>query len=58
MKFYSALVLPVLLYVSESWTLRKEDERRLLAAEMAWLRRIRGNQTEEKELERENKRRT
>jgi len=27
---------------SECWTLRKEDDRRLLEAEMTWLRRIRG----------------
>src|SRR6218665_2722571 len=42
MKLYMALVLPVLMYGSECWTLRKEDEKRLLVAEMAWLRRIRG----------------
>src|SRR6218665_4222193 len=29
MELYWALVLPVLMYRSESWTLRKEDERRL-----------------------------
>jgi len=35
MKLYWALVLPVLMYGSDCWTLRKEDERRLLVAEMA-----------------------
>jgi len=40
-------VLPVLMYGSECWTLRKEDERRLLVAEMAWLRRIRGRSRRE-----------
>ena len=42
MKLYYALVVPVLLYGSECWSLRKEDERRLLVAEMSWLRRIIG----------------
>ena len=42
MKLHWALVLPVLMHGSECWTLRKEDKRRLLVAEMAWLRRIRG----------------
>src|ERR1700733_4837505 len=42
MKIYHALVEPLLLYGSETWCLKKEDERRLLAAEMNWLRRIRG----------------
>src|SRR6218665_35891 len=42
MKLCWALVLPVLVYGSECWTLSKEDERRLLAAEMTWLRRLRG----------------
>src|ERR1700733_6906972 len=41
-RLYGALVVPVLLYGSESWCLRKEDERRLLVAEMSWLRRILG----------------
>src|SRR6218665_1386998 len=35
MKLYYTLVVPVLLYGSECWSLRKEDERRLLVAEMA-----------------------
>jgi len=42
------LVLPVLMYGSKCWTLRKEDERRLLVAEMAWLRRIRGRSRRER----------
>src|SRR6218665_2038385 len=47
MKLYYALVVPVLLYGSECWSLRKEDERRLLAAEMGWLRRIIGRSRRE-----------
>jgi len=34
-----------LLYGSECWSLRKEDERRLLVADMSWLRRIIGRIT-------------
>ena len=37
-----------MLYGSECWSLRKEDERRLLAAEMSWLRRIIGRSRREK----------
>jgi len=48
MKLYWALVLPVLMYGSKCWTLSKEDERRLLVAEKAWLRRIRGRSRREK----------
>src|SRR6218665_31123 len=48
MKLYWTLVLQVLLYGSEGWTLMKEDERRLLVAEMAWLRRILGRSRREK----------
>src|SRR6218665_2528031 len=48
MKLYYALVVPVLLYGSECWSLRKEDERRLLVAEMSWLRRIIGRSRREK----------
>jgi len=36
------------MYESECWTLRKEDERRLLVAEMTWLRRIRGRSRRER----------
>ena len=42
MKLYGALVVPVLRYGAECWCLRKEDERRLLVAEMSWLRGIIG----------------
>src|SRR6218665_1887426 len=40
----SCFVIPVMMYGSERWCLRKEDERRigLLVAEMSWLRRILG----------------
>ena len=31
-------MIPVLLYGAETWCVKKEDERRLLAAEMGWLR--------------------
>src|SRR6218665_2628689 len=48
MKLYYTLVVPVLLYGSECWSLRKEDERRLLVAEMSWLRRIIGRSRREK----------
>src|SRR6218665_1486455 len=49
MKLYYALVVAVLLYGSECWSLRKEDERiRLLVAEMSWLRRIIGRSRREK----------
>ena len=37
-RLYEALVVPVLLYGAECWCVRKEDERRLLVAEMGWLR--------------------
>ena len=48
MKLYHALVEPVLLYGSECWCLRKEDERRLLVTEMSWLRRIKGRSRRER----------
>jgi hypothetical protein len=48
MKLYYTLVEPVLLYGSECWCLRKEDERRLLVAEMSWLRRIMGRSRRER----------
>jgi hypothetical protein len=38
LRLYETLVIPVLLYGAESWCIKKEDERRLLAAEMGWLR--------------------
>jgi len=39
-KLYETFVVPVLLYGSECWCLRREDERRILTAEMTWLRRL------------------
>ena len=41
-KLYETLVIPVALYGSECWTLRKEDEQKILVAEMSWLRQILG----------------
>ena len=42
LQVFEAMVIPVLMYGSECWTMRKEDERRILVAEMCWLRRILG----------------
>jgi len=39
-KLCGTFVIPVMMYGSECWCLRKEDERRILVAEMSWLRRI------------------
>ena len=39
-KLYRTFVTTVLMYGSECWCLRKEDERRILVAEMSCLRRI------------------
>lgn len=47
-KLYGALVIPVLLYGSECWSLRREDERRLLVAEMSWLRGMLGRSRRDK----------
>src|SRR6218665_226492 len=33
---------PIFLYRSECWSMRKQDEKRILAAKMSWLRRITG----------------
>jgi len=41
-KVFEALITPILLYGSECWTMRKEDEMRINVAEMNWLRKIRG----------------
>jgi len=41
-KLYGTFVIPVIMYGSECWCLRKEDERKTLVAEMSWLRRILG----------------
>jgi len=46
--YYALLVVPVLLYGSECWILRKEDERILLVAEMSLVRRIIGRSRREK----------
>ena len=42
MELYRVLVLSILLYGAETWTLRKEDENRLLVFEMMCLRKILG----------------
>ena len=41
-KLFETLVIPVFLYGSGCWCLRQEDERRILVAEMSWIRRILG----------------
>jgi hypothetical protein len=38
-KLYNTLVFPVLLYGSETWTVKASDARRISAAEMKYLRR-------------------
>src|SRR6218665_2563305 len=40
MKLYGTFVIPVIMYGSECWCIRKEDDRRIRVAEMSWLRRI------------------
>jgi hypothetical protein len=40
--FYKTLARPVLAYGSEVWTIRRTDERRLISAEMRFLRRTAG----------------
>jgi hypothetical protein len=37
-KLYNTLALPVLLYGSETWTIKASDVRRITAAEMKYLR--------------------
>ena len=37
-KLYNALALPVLLYGSETWTVKASDARRITAAEMKYMR--------------------
>ena len=39
---YEAMVIPVLLYGTESWTLTRQEEQKILVAEMSWLRKILG----------------
>src|SRR6218665_2796971 len=47
-KLYGTFVISVMMYGSECWCLRKEDERRILVAEMSWLRRILGRSRRER----------
>ena len=42
LELYKVLVLSILLYGAETWTLKKEDENRLLVFEMMCLRKIMG----------------
>jgi hypothetical protein len=37
-KLYNTLALPVLLYGSETWTIKASDTRRITAAEMKYMR--------------------
>ena len=37
-KFYNTLALPVLLYGSETWTIKARDARRITAADMKYMR--------------------
>jgi len=41
-KLYEIFVLWVFLYGAECWTVRNEDERRILTTEMGWLRKLVG----------------
>jgi hypothetical protein len=41
-KLYNTLALPVLLYGSETWTIKGWDARRITAAEMKYMRRTAG----------------
>ena len=41
-KLYNTLALPVLLYGSETWTIKANDARRVTAAEMKYVRRTAG----------------
>jgi len=41
-KLYNTLALPVLLYGSETWTIKASDARKITAAEMKYLRRTVG----------------
>ena len=42
-KLYNTLALPVLLYSSETWTIKARDARRITAAEMKYMRRTAGH---------------
>jgi len=41
-KLYNTLAIPVLLYGSETWTIKVRDARRITAAEMKYMRRTAG----------------
>src|SRR5688572_24048918 len=41
-KIYETMIQPIFLNGSECWTMRKQDEKRILTAEMSWLRKIVG----------------
>jgi hypothetical protein len=41
-KLYNTLAVPVLLYGSETWTIKARDARRITAAEMKYMRRTAG----------------
>jgi hypothetical protein len=41
-KLYNTLALPVLLYGSETWTIKSKDARRKTGAEMKYMRRTAG----------------
>jgi hypothetical protein len=41
-KLYTTLALPVLLYGSETWTIKARNARRITAAEMTYMRRTAG----------------
>jgi hypothetical protein len=41
-KLYNTLALPVLLYGSETWTIKARDAGRIIAAEMKYMRRTAG----------------
>jgi len=41
-KLYNTLALPVLLYGSETWTIKASDARRITAAQMKYMRRRAG----------------
>src|SRR5215469_10104556 len=41
-KLYNTLALPVLLYGSETWTIKARDSRRITTAEMKYMRRTAG----------------
>ena len=47
-KLYEILVMPALLYGSECWCLKREDERKLLVVEMSWLKGILGKSRRER----------